>query len=64
MKTNNFLQAYQRLPRLMCRAFKQECIEHFGWTEPTFYNKLNHGNFRPNEEKDFAEMLNSYLIKL
>ncbi len=64
MNTIMYLQSYQRMPRLMCRAFKQECMQHFGWTEPTFYQKLNNGKFRPNEQADFVEILNSYLAKL
>lgn len=61
--SNEFLLAYQRLPRLLCRAFKLECLAHFGWTEPTFYKKLNGGKLRPNEKADFREMLNSYIAR-
>lgn len=57
---NYFLQQYQKMSRRDCRKFKEECMAYFDWTEQTFYNKINNGNLRPNEEKDLMKMIAKY----
>lgn len=61
MKTNLYLQQYQQMPKKNCRMFKEECMAYFSWSEPTFYNKIKHGNLRPNEERDLAKLIAKYL---
>lgn len=60
-KLNYYLQEYQKMSRINCRKFKEECMAYFDWSEPTFYHKINFGNLRPNEEKDLMKILAKYL---
>ncbi|MBE6324643.1 MAG: hypothetical protein E7074_06655 [Bacteroidales bacterium] len=60
-KVNYFLQQYQKMSRRDCRTFKEDCMAHFSWSEQTFYNKINFGHLRPNEDRDLMKILAKYI---